>query len=133
MAVSHAMRKERAISRRLLLAAIGEKGATKMEILAASGLHHSTFGRVLKELREEKIVHIGDWLPRTHEISGERLPGTQFAVYMLGDKKDAKRKKWLPKSEVQAKYQASKRVVTRAKVLAQSGKSNMFDQLRYAA
>jgi hypothetical protein len=127
--------KEREISRRLILEAMGDEGATREAILAATGLHVNSFYRIIAILREQKTIRICAWISRTDELTGERKPGTPFAVYGLNPEclDDAKRPKPLSKSRVNAKWQAKRRIVKRAKVLAAEGKSNMWDQLRYAA
>lgn len=133
MASTRWMQKEREISTRLVLAAIGDTGATRKQICVATGLHSSTFIRILKVLRDEKRVRIGAWINRRDELTGERKPGTPFAVYAMGSEPDAPRPRQLSKRKVQAKWQRKQRAVIRAKTLAREGKANMFDQLRYAA
>jgi hypothetical protein len=130
------MRKEREISRRLFLAALGEGEGTRVEIIARSGLSSSTFVRVMKEYRAAKTVRVCRWINRTHEISGERMAGQPFAVYALNPLglDDAPKNKRIPPSKVMAKYAKNHHVVLRAKRHKREGKeANMFDQLRYAA
>lgn len=129
-----AMRKERGISRRMLMEAIDtERGSTKAEILVATGMCHSTFDRVMAGLRADKLVYICARRPRIDELTSERKSGTQIIVYGLGDHEDAKPVKRINKTKVNAKWRIKYRARNRAKELAKSGKSNMFDQLRYAA
>jgi hypothetical protein len=135
MAANYAMRKEREISRRLLLASIGEEGATRAQIEERTGMHFNSIYRILKALREDKTVRVSKWINRTHEISGERLSGQPFAVYSLNPDglPDAPKNKRLSPETVGIKYRQNRRIVTRARTLAKEGKSNMWDQLRYAA
>lgn len=133
---TEAMRKEREISRRLFLAALGEGEGTRAEIIARSGLSSSTFIRVQKEFRADKTVRVCRWVNRTHEISGERLAGQPWAIYALNPLglPDAPKNKRIPASKVMAKYAKKRHIVLRAKRHKREGKApNMFDQLRYAA
>jgi len=134
MAANYAMRKEREISRRLLLAAIGDEGATRAQIEETTGMHFNSMYRILKALRDDKTVRVGKWINRTHEVSGERLSGQPFAVYVLNPDglPDAPKNKRLSPEKVGIKYRQNRRIVTRARTLAKEGKSNMWDQLRYA-
>lgn len=126
-------RKDRSITRRLILSAMSETiGRRADQIVVASGVSKSVFTRHLKWLRDEKRVYIIAWQRRTDELTGERKSGTPWALYAIGNEKDAPRPKWLPKNQVQKKWHARNKARMRAKDLAAAGKSNMFDQLRYA-
>jgi hypothetical protein len=132
---TEAMRKEREISRRLFLAAVSEGEGTRAQIMERSGLSSSTFRRVLNEYRDAKTVRVCRWINRTHEVSGERLPGQPYAVYALNPDglDDAPLNKRINPRKVVHKYYVNTRAVQRAKALAREGKPNMFDQLRYSA
>ncbi len=98
-------------------------------------MHIDSIYRALKELRDAKTVRVGKWINRTDEISGERLSGQPFAVYVMNPDglDDAPKNKRLSPKKVGIKYRKNRRIVTRARTLAKEGKSNMWDQLRYAA
>jgi len=135
MAANYAMQKEREISRRLLLAAIGDGEATRADIEEKTGMHFNSIYRILKSLRDDKTVRVCRWINRTHEVSGERLSGQPFAVYALNPEglPDAPKNKRLSAETVGIKYRKGRRIVIRARTLAKEGKSNIWDQLRYAA
>jgi hypothetical protein len=131
------MRKERAISRRLFLDAVGVgEGATRTQIKQRSGLSDSTFRRVLNWYRDAKVIRVVRWINLTHEITGERMAGQPIAVYGLnpGGWEDADKNPRICPRKVVAKYARNRRIVLRAKRLNREGKApNMFDQLRYVA
>jgi hypothetical protein len=125
--------KERDITRRLILSTIGEDGATRKQIEHACSYVERGSYKTIRILREEGLIHIGAWIPRTNAITGERKSGMPFAVFMLGDKDDAPKPKPLCKRKVNDKYLSKNRALIRAKALAKVGKLNMWDQLGIAA